>query len=466
MNNLACSLQVLIEDRELDAIWQDSCALLWEVGLELEHPALLAEFAQHAGVRIKQNRVCFSPALAERARSEVEADDQNYAVARAAQKQFEIRPPYSPFDVIDLETGEKRAANERDVSDGARLYDSFGVAGPAHVHLREMDQRLAQLTIAKLCCENSRSIGNWAPAYCYEEALAIRDLYLAAGRSGPLVALQMVHSPLRLDRNLMDILSRARSSENGLTGFTAGGGAMPLAGVSAPIFYRAAAAQGVAECLGGWLAARLIDPALKPYASFAAWPPDLSTGKWAAATPEALLFDVFNREIMKRLFGLIIYAPLGPLAQMCLCAAQGCRIFEPREGHVQNAFSPAHVPLDIERLGYVASFCAGLPFEEEARLATRLISEVLPETCFLGHESTLSYRNLYWHPALFTGLAPERAAAMLDANSNELLPQARAIAKKRIREHQFALSADVQREVERTFKRGLRALEKGGKEAV
>jgi len=68
-----------------------------------------------------------------------------------------------------------------------------------------------------------------------EQAVAIRDMYLAAGRTGTAVAFQMVHSPLRLDAQFLDIILRLRRSANGLRAVTAGGGAMPLPGIAAPL---------------------------------------------------------------------------------------------------------------------------------------------------------------------------------------------------------------------------------------
>lgn len=260
-------------------ILDDVHQLLGEVGLEIDHPELLKELAGHSGVTINGNRVCYEPELVESARRQVPLEDTNYATSKSGDERFRMRPPFSPFDVLDFETGEKRPAEDRDVVMGARLYDAFGCTGPVHVHVAQMDQKLASIHIAKLCCENSRGIGNWAPAFNYEQAVCIRDMFLAAGREGPYVALQMTHSPLRLDAYYLDILMRARGSANGVTGMTAGGGAMPLPGVSAPIYWRSAAAQGLAEALGGWITAKLIHPDIRPYASFVVWAPDLSTCK-------------------------------------------------------------------------------------------------------------------------------------------------------------------------------------------
>ena len=197
-------------------ILDDTHRLLSEVGLEIKLPKLLQELAGHDDITVKGDRVCFTPELVEKARMQVPLEDTNYASHKKGEDGFRMCPPFSPFEVIDFATGVKRTAVEADVIEGARVYDSFGVSGPVHVHIENMDQKIAQLHISRLCCENSRAIGNWAPAFSYEQAVTIRDMYLAAGREGPLVAFQMTHSPLRLDAYCLETIMRARDeSENG-----------------------------------------------------------------------------------------------------------------------------------------------------------------------------------------------------------------------------------------------------------
>jgi len=441
----------------LKLILDDVHQLVGEIGLEIDHGELLRELADHTGVTVKGNRVCYDPSLVEAARRQVPVEDTNYATTKPGEEDFVMRPPFSPFDVLDFKTGKKRPARESDVVEGARLYDAFDCTGPVHVHIANMDQRLAPIHIAKLCAENSRGVGNWSAAYNYEQTVCIRDMFLAAGRDEPAVAFEMTHSPLRLDSYFLDILMRARRSENGVRGLTAGGGAMPLPGVSAPIYWRSAAAQGLAECLGGWITAKLIDPAVKPYASFLAWAPDMSTCKWTHHTPDALLFSLFTRQVMKELLGLTVYAPCDDLNRMCLLAMQGVRIFE-SAGVRRECFSLAHVPVDREKIYFAEAVVGGLEIPEEPGLTARIIRETFPETAFLMHETTLDYRRLYWHPRVFTKETPARLAELLMADSDELLAEAREIARKKISANDFALADDVRREVEKIYRYGRRAV--------
>jgi hypothetical protein len=439
----------------LDLILADAHQLLAEVGLEIDHPALLKELSDHPGVTVRANRVCYEPQLVEKARAQVAAQDTNYACGRPGDEAFLMVTPFSPFEVLDFETGRRRPACDRDVSEGARLYDAFGATGPVHVHIGEMDQRIAQMHIAKLCCENSRTIGNWSPAFTYEQAICIRDMYLAAGRPEPHVAFQMTHSPLRLDAYFLDILMRARGSANGVKGLTAGGGALPLPGVSAPIYWRSAVAQGLAEALGGWVTAKLIHLDIRPYASFLVWAPDLVTCKWTPSTPEAVSFALYNNQAVRELLGLCHYADCGNLYLMCMHAFNGSRRFA-CGGQRQECFSPAHIPIDQEKINFVRAATRGMDMPMEKGLTTRIVKETFPQTSFLVHESSLEFRSLFWHPQVFEGMLPARLGELLMADSDELLPHAREIARKRLAQHPFDLPADVQREVNRIYESGVR----------
>lgn len=446
-----------LTSEHLKLILDDTHQLLAEVGLEIDHPELVRELAEHDGVTVKGKRVCYAPELVEAARKQVPLEDTNYACSKAGDDQFRMVPPFSPFDVIDFDSGVKRPAEDRDVIDGARLYDAFDVSGPPHVHIARMDQDIAQIHIAKLCCENSRGVGNWSAAFNYEQAACIRDMYLAAGRERPYVCFQMTHSPLRLDAYFLDIVMRLRDSENGTRGVTIGGGSMPLPGVSAPIHWRAAASQALAECLGGWITAKLIDPDIKPYASFLIWAPDLSTCKWSTHAPESILFRQLNQQVMRELLGLSLYAPCGDINLMVMAGLHGTRIFE-GAGERDGCFSLAHIPVDCEKVNFVKAVVSDFDVPDIPGVATRIVTETFPETSFLGHESSLEYRDLYWHPKVFTGFTPPQAGALLHADSDELLPAARETAREKMAQNDFALPRDVLREIDGIYERGCKAV--------
>lgn len=442
---------------QVNLIVQDAYELLENVGLEIDHPELLKELAGHDGVSVKGNRVCYSPELAEEACRQVPLEDANYACTPLGQTDFEMVTPFSCFTVLDDQTGQVRPAEEADLVSGARYFDAIGAIGPVHVHLPKVDQRIAQVRMALLCCENSRQVGNWSAAFSYEQAMCIRDMYLAAGRPTPHVALQMTHSPLRLDAYFLDILMRARRSENGTRGLTAGGGAMPLPGVSSPLYWRCAAAQGLAECLGGWITVKLIDPAVRPYASFLTWAPDMSTCKWTLSTPEAFIFAICNQQVMQQALGLSMYADVGNLNNMVLQGLMGARRFACL-GQRGEAFSLAHVPIDQEKVGFVASVLAERAFANQPHLCRRITEETFPTTSFLGHESTMDFRKLYWQPRLLEGLSPARAAELLLADSDQLLEQSRAVVARTLAEHHFALPDDIARQVRRIYDSGVKAI--------
>ena len=452
------SLESGLTPEQIKLVLEDVHRLLERVGLEIDHPELRKELADHAGVTIKGDRVCYAPELVERARANVVKEDTNYCMQKPGHECFGMYTPFSAFNVLDMETDDVRPATDRDVIDGARLYDAFDAFGPVHVHIASMDQRIAQVRIARLCCEHSRRIGNWAPGFNYDQAMCIRDMYLAAGRPEPHVALQLTHSPLRLDAYFLDILWRARESENGTRGLTGGGGAMPLPGVSAPATWRSAAAQGLAEALGAWVTIKLINPKIHPYASFTTGPADLRTCCGTGSVPEHYAFSIFNRQVMRNLLGITEGGKFGSLDAMFLEAIQGARVYG-NGGTRKKAFSLPQVVLDKEKLHYVELAISGLAFPEDPGFTCGIVEETLPETSFLMHEATVaSLRGGNWEPRLFTGSPPEEVASGLRGDGQALLSRAREIARKTIDEHKFELPADVRREVARIYKRGCEVL--------
>jgi hypothetical protein len=301
-------------------------------------------------------------------------------------------------------------------------------------------------------------MGNWSPAFKYDEAICIRDMYLAAGRPEPYLAFQMTHSPLRLDAYFLDILWRARDSENGTRGLTAGGGAMPLPGVSAPIYWRSVAAQGLAEALGAWVTVKLIDPSVRPYSSFTTMPADLRACGGTQQVPAAYAFSFFNRFVMRELLGLTEGGYMGPIDAMFMEALQGARVFG-HAGAAQEGFSLPQVVIDREKVNYVKAAIEGLEFPDEAGLTRRIVEDTFPETSFLMHETTMAYvRQSAWQPELFAGTVAEEIGAALQGDVGKLLPQAKTIARAKIAANAFRLAPEVQREVDRIYRWGCQAL--------
>ncbi len=450
-----------LDEGQIALILDDIHRLLGDVGLEIEHPDIVKELSDHDGVTVKNGRVCYSAELVEKARAQVATEDTNYIMQKPGHEGFELQTPFSPFAVIDAETGESRPAEDRDVIDGARLFDSFGTRGPVHVHIAEMDQRIAQIHIARLCCENSRAVGNWAPAYSYDQAMCVRDMYQAAGRPEPWVCLQMTHSPMRLDAYYLDILRTARDSEGGTRGFTGGGGAMPQAGVSAPVYWRAAAAQGLAEALGAWVTIKLIDPTVRPYASFTTSVTDMTTCAGWSQAPESVPTALLNRQLMKALLGTVEGEYIRDLPTMCTFAMQGARIFGGGGmSGFHEAWSAPQVIIDKEKLSYVEAAVGGLDFPDEEGVAVRIASETFPETSFLMHDATLEFRSMHWEPSVFRDVSTPKLADMLRTGTAELLPAAREIARETIAANDFALDDAAASEVQAIYDRGAQALTK------
>jgi trimethylamine--corrinoid protein Co-methyltransferase len=111
---------------------------------------------------------------------------------------------------------------------------------------------------------------------------------------------------------------------------------------------------------------------------------------------------------------------------------------------VDEIYSPEQVIIDIEIVQYVRRVLTGLEFSEEA-VGLDAIKEVGIGGNFLIHPTTLSrYRDALWNPALFEH-------SMLnnwkEKGATSLRDRAREIARKKIAQHMYELSGDIQRDL-------------------
>lgn len=109
------------------------------------------------------------------------------------------------------------------------------------------------------------------------------------------------------------------------------------------------------------------------------------------------------------------------------------------------------VVIDHEIFQYATQFLRGFEFNEET-LSTNIIQEVvLKEESFLSHDSTLSrFRDAFWIPELFEHLMLRQ---WQDKGGKSIRERAKEIAKRKIKEHEFELSPEVQRELNKIYQR-------------
>jgi trimethylamine--corrinoid protein Co-methyltransferase len=87
------------------------------------------------------------------------------------------------------------------------------------------------------------------------------------------------------------------------------------------------------------------------------------------------------------------------------------------------------------------------------RLMVDEIRAVGPGQSYIGRDSTYeNYRNEYWIPELFSHA---NFGQWTGAGSRSIWGQANEIAKRKIREHTYRISADEQKELDRIYRRAV-----------
>lgn len=191
-------------------------------------------------------------------------------------------------------------------------------------------------------------------------------------------------------------------------------GTMPISGLSAPATIAGTVAVCLAELIGGWVIAYLIDPTLPAGGIVASGSLDMHTLRACFGSPEAHLQDVATAQVCRDLYGIDIHPALGYID----CKTPGIeatyeKLFTlvawPFVGtcgigagllSAGQDYSPVQHILDAEMLKSFERFSAGFAVDEDS-LAVSLIDRVATQkgATFLDTDHTLArYAGEQWYP--------------------------------------------------------------------
>ena len=106
--------------------------------------------------------------------------------------------------------------------------------------------------------------------------------------------------------------------------------------------------------------------------------------------------------------------------------------------------------IDSEIVKFVSHFIKGFEFSPEKDFLN-IIEEGVKEGTFLSHQTILeNYKDVYWFPELFEH---ESLGQWKEKGGKSIRKRAREIAKKKIAEHEFHLSKDMQKELDKIYKK-------------
>lgn len=437
---------------------EDCLELLESVGVGIESGEVLDELSRREGIRVDGGRVFFTPRVVEDIIRAVREDNADYMLNIPCRKAPLVRPPFLCLRVWDEGAASPRKAACDDLALAARLLDSYGADGVPPVHPADVEPHMRQLVTARISYENSRGIGSYLQADSADEVRALCELGRAAGREGPHCALQIPHSPLRLDGRSLEMVLEMRRSGSTPEGVAVGGGAMPLAGAVAPLLAPGFFAQGFAEALAAYGTAKLLNENVRGYCSMYQATFDMRHSGFAMATPEAVLMSMAIRELHKEFFGQTIGGDFGCMgktydaqagaektAAILTAVLSGATTFaNPGMTPMDDCFHLGGAVIDMEILGYAWRVARGLAWEQTPTLD--IVKESQREGTFLVHPTTMRFREEVWEPGVFTR---EPFDSWLAAGGEGLVERAAGVARERIEANDYSPEADVRKELDR-----------------
>ena len=202
--------------------------------------------------------------------------------------------------IYDDDTGEARQGKKADfirlTQLGEALHSEQGV-GHALL-LTDVPPLLEPLEAALLLAEYARKPG---PAFAWNvrqiDYLTEMGEILGIPNWFSWGAICFAH-PFRFDKDVADKFVR-RVRAGVATGLTA----MPVAGVSTPVTIEGFVVVSSAEHLAGWMAARVLNPAVRPAGSMWAGTVDMKTGQTSYSAPDAMYYAFAAVEFLRRWTG-------------------------------------------------------------------------------------------------------------------------------------------------------------------
>ncbi|MBI3946205.1 MAG: trimethylamine methyltransferase family protein [Armatimonadetes bacterium] len=440
-------------------IHESAMGVIERVGLRVPHHGIRSLLAEHAGVRISGEIVRFEPFLVEKA-----IRGMSYP-GWTREREWAIISGAYELNVLDSETGEIREPTTADLRDLTKLCDAYGMLGSVPVRPLDLPTvALQEVANYKVTWENSplrsADVFDANPKSTVRVAEFVYELARAAERFFSLGL--WVASPFQTVADELEVIYRFLDRRVPMWAAT-----MPIAGATAPISMVGAYVQSVAELFAGVTLLSLISRGAPVYASLIdsirAYPFDMKHGSFVYGSPEDLLATLLQAQLNRR-YGIPLvaksllttsrepdaHAAAEKAAHTVVAALAGARTFT-NAGllSVDEIYSAEQTVIDHEIVQYARRVVEGFDFDADA-LAVAAIEEVGPGGTFLGHPTTVAKcRTAFWMPELFEHLmlGPWREAGSLSVRE-----KARALARKRIAAHRYALPAEVQREFDRIWR--------------
>jgi trimethylamine---corrinoid protein Co-methyltransferase len=470
-----------LDQEEMERIHRAALRILEEVGMQVESPEAMGYF-ERFGCRVDYDhrRVRFPGELVQTAVDRMRQANANPAripqrmSVRYSQIYFTTMPHRIHRDfsasaggfnmhILDLD-GRRRLATMEDVRAAIRLADALGNINfmGLPVSAQEISPVMRPVVMAAELVKNTRKLGGVETFDRLDVHFIARIAEVVAGgaaelrRNPVLVGYGEARSPLCLDANMAEILI-----DYVKLGLPQSLDTMPAGGTTAPMTAAGVLAQGVAETLSGLVLGYAVDPEAIISIDVLPTKADMQTGGYAYASPERVVVQAANMQMMSEYYG----CPSGThggrtdstypgyqagmekafsMLMPILCGSVGIGTL----GALENCmiFSPQQLVIDNDLVGSVRCLLNGFEVSDET-LGVDVIKEIGPSGSFMAHEHTLRHLRDEKDPSkLYSRLAWTAANASSTLKLEEKAKQTAATLMQR--ETQRPLTGDQERAID------------------
>jgi len=406
----------------LDRLHAASLRILEETGVAVTSPGVRDRLAA-AGARVEGDRVHLPAALVEAALAAappaytLAARDQAWDLPLDGAHGY-LSVDGSAAEILDLESGERRASTEADLAAVTRLADALpeiaflwqGVeAGDRPVPVRPLHELRTQLVNSGKHVQLMTATTPLAARGAVELARAVAGGADALRARPVLSSFQVSLSPLTFDGDALEAALVYAEA-----GVPAGFVVMAIGCATAPATPAGVLAQSNAEVLAGMTIVETLVPGAPTFYGACSTTMDLRTGLTTCGGPEDLLYQAAFAQLARHYrvpSSVGTFAPgaksadwqaglengLSGLASLFAGAdmLSGAGLL-----YAARVFALEEMVLDAEIFGLVRHLGGGLVVDEET-LAVDVIGGVGPGGNFLAEEHTVAHMRELWQPRLF-----------------------------------------------------------------
>ena len=456
-----------LSQKQMDEIHNAALRILDTIGLAISTPEatndeLLAALSTSKGVFVRQGRICFRHELVDGLLAEHRKETKRVLAVQPAA--LTIGAGVHAFNIYDSHIGKTRPCNTEDCVRYTKLANTYydeGVRCGLPGFPSDAPRGAQGLAAYKIACEYSRSGGNGV-ANAPEEREAMYEMARVMGPAteGYGVGMHPV-SPLRLEGNEFDGAIRMWKKIGDKLSVSCG--PMPIMGVSAPIHFPAALAQGIAESIGSFVFFKLLTGKASFWINFYAF--DMKYGVFAYGGPEDSIIALIRRQ-MNDYYGLSqgfgdkalstmshavdAHAAGEKAAKTVIALMAGTNVLATAGSlSLDETLAPEQLVLDMEIVHWAKHLAQGFAYDASMLEPARIEEGINNAGDFLSLDRTLeSFRDTYWMPDLFDHMM---LSQWQSRGGKSLTDRAREIADKRLATDNYGVNDDQRREIDRIY---------------